>query len=336
MTNTALRPTHDTHGLVHPLPDGPLDFVADIHGEIDALRLLLERMGYDESDGSHPEGRRLVFLGDLVDRGPDSPEVVKIVRRMIEAGNAQAVMGNHELNILLNKQKKNNGWFMGHEDSKDEKPVDEGDKDAFHEFFASLPLALERADIRAVHANWDDEMIGRARAARNSAELFQTEERAIEALIVEQDITDDVEQKLMKQNLNPVKLLTSGREVRAAKPFKLHPDDDPRHEDRHPWWHDYQGGPFVVFGHYWRKTVVPDKKEMTDRLFKNTSLYAQTSHNTISIDYSVGARPEERKNGVTKHFNGELAALRWPERELVFDHSDETKPLHADQATGAH
>ncbi len=55
--------------LVQPLLAGPLDIVGDVHGEIDALHNLLNHLGYRES-GVHPEGRRLVFLGDLIDRGP--------------------------------------------------------------------------------------------------------------------------------------------------------------------------------------------------------------------------------------------------------------------------
>lgn len=61
--------------LVQPLFDGPLDIVGDIHGEIDALRSLIRHLGYDD-DGTHPDCRRLVFVGDLTDRGPDSPAVV--------------------------------------------------------------------------------------------------------------------------------------------------------------------------------------------------------------------------------------------------------------------
>jgi hypothetical protein len=60
--------------LVQRLFDGPIDLVGDIHGEIAALTILLQHLGYDE-DGLHPEKRRLVFLGDLMDRGPDSPAV---------------------------------------------------------------------------------------------------------------------------------------------------------------------------------------------------------------------------------------------------------------------
>ncbi len=69
--------------LVKPLFDGPLDIVGDVHGEIDALTILLRRLGYSP-EGSHPEGRRLAFVGDLVDRGPASPAVVEGVRRLIE------------------------------------------------------------------------------------------------------------------------------------------------------------------------------------------------------------------------------------------------------------
>ena len=58
--------------LVEKLPDGPLDIVGDVHGELDALKQLLKVMGYSDA-GEHPEGRKLVFVGDLTDRGPDSP-----------------------------------------------------------------------------------------------------------------------------------------------------------------------------------------------------------------------------------------------------------------------
>ena len=67
--------------LVRPLFAGPIDIVGDIHGEIDALLALLHHLGYAE-DGIHAQGRRLVFVGDLTDRGPDSPSVVSLVGRL--------------------------------------------------------------------------------------------------------------------------------------------------------------------------------------------------------------------------------------------------------------
>src|SRR5436190_20092060 len=97
--------------LVRPLFEGPLDVVGDVHGEIDALVALLRRLGYDEQ-GRHPEGRRLVFVGDLTDRGPDSPAVVERVRRLVEAERAQCVLGNHEFNILAERLKPENSWLF--------------------------------------------------------------------------------------------------------------------------------------------------------------------------------------------------------------------------------
>jgi protein phosphatase len=73
---------------------GPFDIVGDIHGCSSELEALLAKLGY--TDGVHPEGRTAVFVGDLVDRGPDSPGVLRRVMSMVESGNALCVPGNHE------------------------------------------------------------------------------------------------------------------------------------------------------------------------------------------------------------------------------------------------
>ncbi|MFB7329406.1 polynucleotide kinase-phosphatase [Streptomyces sp. NPDC056190] len=73
---------------------GPFDIIGDIHGCSAELESLLVKLGY--TDGAHPEGRTAVFVGDLVDRGPDSPGVLRRVMSMAEAGNALCVPGNHE------------------------------------------------------------------------------------------------------------------------------------------------------------------------------------------------------------------------------------------------
>ncbi|MFJ7777864.1 polynucleotide kinase-phosphatase [Streptomyces yangpuensis] len=73
---------------------GPFDIVGDIHGCSSELETLLTRLGYE--DGVHPEGRTAVFVGDLVDRGPDSPGVLRRVMGMVKSGNALCVPGNHE------------------------------------------------------------------------------------------------------------------------------------------------------------------------------------------------------------------------------------------------
>jgi protein phosphatase len=89
---------------------GPFDIIGDVHGCCDELLALLRRLGYGvELAGagaerraltSAPEGRRAVFVGDLVDRGPNSPDVLRIVMSMVEAGQALCVPGNHDVKFL--------------------------------------------------------------------------------------------------------------------------------------------------------------------------------------------------------------------------------------------
>ncbi|MGW2403903.1 polynucleotide kinase-phosphatase [Streptomyces sp. NPDC001739] len=83
---------------------GPFDIIGDIHGCRSELETLLGRLGYvlvrdglgRAVDAAHPQGRTAVFVGDLVDRGPDSPGVLRLVMGMVAAGHALCVPGNHE------------------------------------------------------------------------------------------------------------------------------------------------------------------------------------------------------------------------------------------------
>jgi hypothetical protein len=145
---------------------GKLDIVGDIHGEHDALKALLEELDY-APDGSHPDGRRLVFAGDLVDRGHDSPAVVESVMKLTNCGRAQCVLGNHELNILRSDTKNENAWFF-HPDvaaTAAVQPVRPKQTTRFRDFFAELPIALERDDLRVVHASWNSAAIDKIRTA---------------------------------------------------------------------------------------------------------------------------------------------------------------------------
>ncbi|GAK04535.1 diadenosine tetraphosphatase [Geomicrobium sp. JCM 19037] len=71
-----------------------LDFIGDVHGCFDELQLLLQQMGYQE--GSHPNGRKLVFIGDLTDRGPNSLDVIRLVYKLVNVTqSAYYIPGNH-------------------------------------------------------------------------------------------------------------------------------------------------------------------------------------------------------------------------------------------------
>lgn len=80
------------------LDNGPFDIIGDVHGCYKELTALLASLGYTYSEGvwSHSERRRVIFLGDLVDRGPDSPGVLRLVMDMVASGAALCVQGNHD------------------------------------------------------------------------------------------------------------------------------------------------------------------------------------------------------------------------------------------------
>ena len=220
--------------LVQPLFAGSLDIVGDVHGEIDALHNLLNHLGYGEN-GVHPGGRRLVFLGDLIDRGPDSPAVIDLVARCVEAGNAQCVMGNHELNILRNERKHGNHWFFGEPEAlakagpiTPQKVADENTRKRILSFCRPLPLALERDALRIVHACWRQDAIALVRNSTDALPLFLKYRDEIETHLGQNGPVDDTARNLALQNQNPVKVLTSGIEVRADKPFEAGGKCDPR------------------------------------------------------------------------------------------------------------
>jgi len=87
---------------------GPFDVIGDVHGCRAELEQLLDRLGYAlRRDGEgrpvgarHPQGRRAVFVGDLVDRGPDTPGVLRLVMGMVADGDAFCVSGNHEAKLV--------------------------------------------------------------------------------------------------------------------------------------------------------------------------------------------------------------------------------------------
>ncbi|MBI2421801.1 MAG: polynucleotide kinase-phosphatase [Candidatus Hydrogenedentes bacterium] len=84
---------------------GPFDIIGDVHGCFDETVCLLRKLGYDVNDdeaapmAEHPKGRRAIFLGDLIDRGPKSPAVLRLVMAMVRQGSALCVPGNHDIKL---------------------------------------------------------------------------------------------------------------------------------------------------------------------------------------------------------------------------------------------
>jgi len=340
--------------LIQPLPAGPLDIIGDIHGEFGALSSLLQHLGYD-AQGQHRDGRTLVFVGDFCDRGPDSPAVLSLVQKLREAGRAVAVLGNHEINLLREDVKDGSGWFFDARMGKDNakyapysRPTPT-ERIQIVKFLSSLPIGLERDDLRVIHAAWCPEEIAIARtlyagSVRENYDAWENESkrRATENLI-EQRMTAELERwehgldnmhqeppfmhaladhEAGKQMLNPLKVLTSGVERKGLTPF--YAGGKWRFVERVPWWDAYEGVTPVVIGHYWRRlhkiqpaAVVKGNPD----LFGTTHPYAWHGkhRNVFCVDFSVGGRWTERKDVKPVGQDFKLAALRWPERVLQFD-----------------
>lgn len=340
--------------LIQPLFDGPLDLVGDIHGEAQALHDLLRHLGYG-ADGRHPAGRRLVFVGDLCDRGPDSPAVLRQVQALVQAGRAQAVVGNHEINLMRSDAKDGAGWFfdarLEHDTPKYAPFVRAApaERAALQAVAAAWPVALERPDLRVVHAAWRPAAIAAARRlpagglvrayddwedqAREQARQSHLDERmAAELAHWGGDLESPAqtppfmpahaENELNKQMLNPLKVLTSGVERLAAAPFFA--GGKWRFVERVAWWNEGDQTTPVVVGHYWRRRFPqprPAGAAPDEDLFHNVPPLAWMGPRgrVFCVDYSVGARWRSRRHGQPALQSFKLAALQWPERTLVFD-----------------
>tara|TARA_B100000676_G_C18083301_1_gene852970 strand:+ start:2591 stop:3520 length:930 start_codon:yes stop_codon:yes gene_type:complete len=161
-----------------------IDLIGDIHGHAEKLRNLLRKMGYKKtiSGWSHPE-RVAIFVGDLIDRGPEQLGTLKLVRDMVEMGNATVVMGNHEFNAIgwmtrdpdnlehyLRQRHGDKGKNNRRQHSRFLEEVGEGT--ATHEewvdWMKRLPLWIDEKDYRVVHACWDGLLIEKLRLSLNA------------------------------------------------------------------------------------------------------------------------------------------------------------------------
>ncbi len=151
------------NNLYQKINEKYIDIVGDIHGEFDALIMLLKNMGYDE-DGHHPENRKLLFNGDFCDRGPDSVKTILKIKKLCENKTAFALLGNHEMNLLMNQSKTGSGWYFEDirqlEHDKDFEPYYKAtpkEKEEIFQFLDSLPFIIESPDYFFVHAAYHAE-----------------------------------------------------------------------------------------------------------------------------------------------------------------------------------
>ena len=165
------------------------DIVGDVHGCADALLKLLAELGYVLRNGSYEyinrqQPRQLIFLGDLIDRGPKIRETVALVRAMVERGSAQLILGNHEYNAVgyFTPSAREDKGYLHERNARHQRLMQETlDQYANHsvewrdtlEWFSGLPMFLQFDHFRAVHACWDGKLIDEYNHRYDSPNLNQ-------------------------------------------------------------------------------------------------------------------------------------------------------------------
>ena len=219
------------------------DIIGDIHGQADKLHALLAHLGYRESNGAYRHtggtGRTAIFVGDFIDRGPRQIDSVMTVRRMLDAGSALAVMGNHEFNAIAwhtpdpeqpaeflrphsGVRGENNGkQHKAFLDEVESKPVLHAE---LVNWFLTLPLWLDLPGLRVVHACWHDGYMAEIRPLLSQA-LQLTPELMVAA------------SRRGQMPFRTLEGLTKGLEIRLPDGHSFQDKDDhTRHEVRIRWW----------------------------------------------------------------------------------------------------
>ncbi|NJL56814.1 polynucleotide kinase-phosphatase [bacterium] len=158
---------------------GPFDIIGDVHGCYDELVALLGQLGYqvnpENMQIASPHGRKAVFLGDLVDRGPKIPQVLKLVMGMIEAGTAMCIPGNHDIKLMRKLRGKNVQITHGLADSlaQLEHETPEFRKQTA-DFIDSLTshYVLDDGKLVVAHAGMKESMAGRASGSVREFALY--------------------------------------------------------------------------------------------------------------------------------------------------------------------
>jgi hypothetical protein len=243
------RETVTTAGTVGDMDDSSVadyqaldgvDIVGDVHGHAGKLRRLLHRLGYRERDGIWSRRDRVVvFVGDLIDRGPEQLETLRIVRPMVDAGAAIAVMGNHEYNAIawatvdperpgehLRTRSGDKGTRNRRQHAAFLAAVGEDTSSHLHtvDWFRTLPLWLDLGFARVAHACWDRE----------------TMVRLAPSLRPDRTLTDDVlvaSARRERSEYLDIETLLKGPEITLPSTVWYHDKDgNPRRRARYAWW----------------------------------------------------------------------------------------------------
>lgn len=317
-----------------------LDIVGDIHGQLQGLRALGRRLGYRVDDGwTHPDGRTLVFLGDLTDRGPDSLGVAKLVFGLVDAGRAFCLMGNHEFNLV--------GWALGkmkakssNRDTCEAVIADRVGWQPVLDRMRDLPLAVDLPELRLVHAVWHQGAFDAVReplAPRSQRPAGGSSIHWLQQHVVLDGPWDlgDLREGLSRENFPgqedpPQELLLKGFEEECPRFFDR--DGHARTRKRVTWWHDERppvpSDKLLVFGHYWN---LPPMADLHDAFAPphppgTDALRDWQKRNAGRTPWAGALNVPERVKFVCVDYSGVadgnagscIGALRWPERQVAW------------------
>ena len=160
---------------------GPFDVIGDVHGCFSELCALLEKLGYAVSRDSSaptatpPDGRKALFLGDLVDRGPATPAVLRLVMSMVGSGHALCVPGNHDAKLMRYLRGKNVQLKHGLQQSADQlEPESAKFKAEVADFIDGLVshYVLDDGNLVVAHAGMREALQGRGSGAVREFALY--------------------------------------------------------------------------------------------------------------------------------------------------------------------
>ncbi len=301
------------------------DIIGDIHGHASKLNGLLASLGYRKYGlGYRHSDRKVVFVGDFVDRGPAIGRVVEIAREMVDAGDAFAVMGNHEYNaIAFHTQRpgkpssgKNTEWFRPHSDKnlkQHQATLDQlsaGELADAIAWFRTLPVAIEIGGIRVAHASWQTRDIDCINDALVNAGRFTPG-----FLAMSEDAGSDL-------NI-AIENVLKGPELRM--PYGLSIVDKAGHQRdsvRIKWYEDGTGRTYRQ--HHLGSDEVPDLKIVTDDL-ATVDIYPRDAVPVFVGHYWLTGTPTPLAANVactdySVAKGGKLVAYRWDgESELSAD-----------------
>ncbi len=241
------------------------DIIGDIHGHVDALEALLGHLGYRQTSGAwcHAD-RQALFVGDFIDRGPKQRESVDLVRRMVDAGSAHAVMGNHEFNAIAWFTKDPDGggeYLRRHYSAKygdsnqrqHQKFLNAVEGTPLHEelvaWFQTLPLFLDIPELRLVHACWHPAAIAYLRPHLTSDNRMNFETM----VLANREPTNEADKDTPELTVfKSVEAVLKGIEVPLPSPYKfIDKDGHVRNRVRVRWWDNEATD-------YWRASMLPD------------------------------------------------------------------------------